>query len=69
MHVRLATGTRGHVFVALTAYRTIQELTAIWRDLDVRPTYNDRWSNAKGYILMNKLSNSDALQYLLVIIV
>jgi|WetSurSiteA1Bulk_404760.scaffolds.fasta_scaffold23404_1 hypothetical protein len=35
IHVRLATRTRGHVFVVMMAYRIIQELAVRWRDLEV----------------------------------
>jgi transposase len=35
IHVRLATRTRGHVFVVMMAYRIIQELAVRWEHLDV----------------------------------
>lgn len=35
IHVRLATRTRGHVFVVMMAYRIIQELAVRWQHLDV----------------------------------
>jgi transposase len=35
IHVRLATRTRGHVFVVMLAYQLIQELAVRWRDLEV----------------------------------
>lgn len=35
IHVRLATRTRGHVFVVMLAYRIVQELAKRWRHLDV----------------------------------
>ena len=35
IHVRLATRTRGHVFVVMMAYRIIHELAARWQHLDV----------------------------------
>lgn len=35
IHVRLATRTRGHVFVVMLAYRIIQELAVRWQHLDV----------------------------------
>ena len=35
IHVRLATRTRGHVFVVMMAYRIIRELAVRWQDLDV----------------------------------
>jgi|APIni6443716594_1056825.scaffolds.fasta_scaffold33388_2 transposase len=35
IHVRLATRTRGHVFVVMMAYQIIQELAVRWRDLEV----------------------------------
>jgi len=35
IHVRLATRTRGHVFVVMMAYRIIQELARRWQQLDV----------------------------------
>lgn len=35
VHVRLASRTRGHVFVVLLAYRIIQELALRWQTLDV----------------------------------
>lgn len=35
IHVRLATRTRGHVFVVMMAYRVIQELAAKWQPLNV----------------------------------
>ncbi|MBU1566355.1 MAG: IS1634 family transposase [Proteobacteria bacterium] len=35
IHVRLATRTRGHVFVVMVAYRIVQELAKRWRHLDV----------------------------------
>ena len=35
IHVRLATRTRGHVFVVMLAYRIIQELAIRWQHLDV----------------------------------
>jgi transposase/predicted DNA-binding protein (UPF0251 family) len=34
IHVRLATRTRGHVFVVMMAYRIIQELAVRWQDID-----------------------------------
>jgi len=35
IHVRLATRTKGHVFVVMMAYRIIQELARRWQHLDV----------------------------------
>lgn len=35
IHVRLATRTRGHVFVVMLAYRIVQELAERWRHLDI----------------------------------
>ena len=35
IHVRLATRTKGHVFVVMMAYRVIQELARRWQHLDV----------------------------------
>jgi Transposase len=35
IHVRLATRTRGHVFVVMLAYRIIQELAIRWQHLDI----------------------------------
>jgi len=35
IHVRLATRTRGHVFVVMMAYRIIRELAVRWQDLDM----------------------------------
>lgn len=35
IHVRLATRTRGHVFVVMMAYRIIHELAVRWQHLDV----------------------------------
>jgi hypothetical protein len=35
IHVRLATRTRGHVFVVMLAYRVVKELSRRWRQLDV----------------------------------
>lgn len=35
IHVRLASRTRGHVFVVMMAYRIIQELAVRWQDIDV----------------------------------
>jgi len=35
IHVRLASRTRGHVFVVMLAYRIIQELAVRWQDMDV----------------------------------
>jgi transposase len=35
IHVRLATRTRGHVFVVMMAYQIIQELAVRWCDLEV----------------------------------
>jgi transposase len=35
IHVRLATRTRGHVFVVMLAYRIIQELAKRWQELNV----------------------------------
>jgi transposase len=35
IHVRLASRTRGHVFVVMLAYRIVQELAQCWRQLDV----------------------------------
>lgn len=35
IYVRLASRTRGHVFVVMLAYRIIQELTKCWRQLDI----------------------------------
>ncbi len=35
IHVRLATRTRGHVFVVMLAYRIIQELAIRWQLLDI----------------------------------
>ena len=35
IHVRLATRTRGHVFVVMMAYRIIHELAGRWQHLDV----------------------------------
>jgi transposase len=35
IHVRLATRTRGHVFVVMLAYRIVQELAKRWRHVDV----------------------------------
>ncbi len=34
IHVRLATRTRGHVFVVMMAYRVVKELSRRWRQLD-----------------------------------
>jgi len=35
IHVRLATRTRGHVFVVMMAYRIVKELAVRWQNLDV----------------------------------
>ena len=35
IHVRLASRTRGHVFVVMLAYRIVQELARCWHPLDV----------------------------------
>jgi transposase len=35
IHVRLATRTRGHVFVVMMAYQLIQELAIRWRDIEM----------------------------------
>lgn len=35
IHVRLASRTRGHVFVVMLAYRLVQELTRRWQSLDL----------------------------------
>lgn len=35
IYVRLASRTRGHVFVVMLAYRIIQELAKCWRQLDI----------------------------------
>lgn len=35
IYVRLASRTRGHVFVAMLAYRIIKELSRYWRQLDI----------------------------------
>ena len=34
IYVRLASRTRGHVFVVMLAYRIVRELARRWRDLD-----------------------------------
>ena len=34
IHVRLASRTRGHIFVVMLAYRIVQELAERWRHLD-----------------------------------
>ena len=36
VHVRLATRTRGHVFVVMLAYRLVHELSRRWQSLDVK---------------------------------
>jgi hypothetical protein len=36
VHVRLASRTRGHVFVVMLAYRIARELARCWSDLDIR---------------------------------
>lgn len=35
IYVRLASRTRGHVFVVMLAYRIIKELSKYWRELDM----------------------------------
>jgi len=35
IHVRLATRTRGHVFVVMLAYRIVAELAGRWGDIDL----------------------------------
>ncbi len=35
INVRLASRTRGHVFVVMLAYRIVKELSSLWRNLDV----------------------------------
>jgi len=35
IHVRLASRTRGHIFVVMLAYKIVQELTKRWREIDI----------------------------------
>jgi len=64
IHVRLASRTRGHVFVVMMAYRIIQELAVRWQHLDM--TVEEGIGNSPPYVPMKcrSMEKKNAIRYL-----